>query len=175
METWTLGRNLPACLSRSGLTSMEAQIIGNLFENLTYLPDPLRMQVQSHIMHGHDHTQHSAQRGGIRRSSVEGLAACLLGVPRWKARVWKAKYDKDHAAFGACIQKRLITCLQTLNLKLRVFCLRFCQVLVPKMKRKKRTVMSTSLMCEEDCSTNGNSMSNIQWECVWPNCQLCGM
>ena len=63
------------------------------------------MQVQSHIMHGHDHTQHSAQRGGIRRSSVEGLAACLLGVPRWKARVWKAKYDKDHAAFGAGIKK----------------------------------------------------------------------
>ena len=36
---------------------------------------------------------------------MEVLAACLLGVPRWKARVWKAKYDKDHAAFGAGIKR----------------------------------------------------------------------
>ena len=41
---------------------------------------------------------------GINSSYVEGLAACLLGVPRWKARAWKAKYDKDHAAFGAGIK-----------------------------------------------------------------------
>ena len=83
---------------------MEAQIIGNLFGNITHLLDPIRMQVHSHIMHGHDHTQHDAQRGGIRRSSVVGLATCLLGVPRWKARVWNAKYDRDHAAFGAGIK-----------------------------------------------------------------------
>ena len=76
---------------------MAAQITGTLFENLTHLHEPLRVQVHSHIMHAHDHTQH----GGIRRSLVEGLAACLLGVSRWKARVWKAKYDEDHAAFGA--------------------------------------------------------------------------
>ena len=39
METWTIGRKkMPASLPRSGLTSMEAQIIGNLFENLTHLP-----------------------------------------------------------------------------------------------------------------------------------------
>ena len=35
---------------------------------------------------------------------MEGFAACLLGVSRWKARFWKAKYDKDHAAFGAGIK-----------------------------------------------------------------------
>ena len=78
---------------------MEAQIIGNLFENLTHLLDPLCVQAHSHIMRAHDHTQH----GGMRRSYVEGLATRLLGVSRWKARAWKAKDDKDHAAFGAGI------------------------------------------------------------------------
>ena len=62
--------------------------------------DPLLVQVQSYIMHARDHTQHV----GIRRSYVEGLAACLLGVSRWKARVWKAEHEKDHAAFGASIK-----------------------------------------------------------------------
>ena len=73
METWTIGRNLPACLSRSGLTSMEAQIIGNSFENLAHLPDPLRMQVHSYIMHAHNHTQH----GGSGHSFAEGLCRVL--------------------------------------------------------------------------------------------------
>ena len=58
------------------------------------------MQVHAHIMHAHDNTHH----GGMRRSYVEGFAACLLGVSRWKARVWKVKCDKDHAAFGAVIK-----------------------------------------------------------------------
>ena len=102
METWTLWPQF-ASMSFPDVVSLP-RIIGNLFENLTHFLDPLRMQVHSHIMHGHDHTQHGAQRGGIRRSSVEGIAACLLGAPRWKARAWKAKYDKDHAPFGAGIK-----------------------------------------------------------------------
>ena len=73
METWTIGRNLPACLALSGLTAMEAQIIGTLFENITHLPDPLRMQAYSHMMHGHDHTQHGAQRGGLGVHMWKGL------------------------------------------------------------------------------------------------------
>ena len=44
---------------------------------------------------------HQRRRGGARRIIVETLAACLLDVPRWKVRAWKAKYDEDRAAFGA--------------------------------------------------------------------------
>ena len=88
---------------------------------------------------------------------MEGLAACLLGVPRWKARVWKAKCDKDHAAFRAGTKNTvdLVNHLAHIEPAVPSTLPEILQLVgAEKGQRKKRTVMSTYLMCEEDCSTH---------------------
>ena len=97
------GQNLPACHPRHVLTSMEAQIIGNLFANLALMPEDIRMQMHS-CFKKRDDCAKGTGKGGVRRSSIETLVADLLAVDRNKIRKYKRRYDKDHAAFGAGMQ-----------------------------------------------------------------------
>ena len=77
----------------------------------------------------------------------------MVGVSRWKARAWKAKYDKDHAAFGAGINNTVDHVNHPPHIELEAP--RTLPEILPivgaEMKRKRRTVMSTYMMCEEDC------------------------
>ena len=108
METWTPGKNLPALPPiRSGLTSMEAQLIGTLFANLARVPEDIRMRMHS-CFAKHDDRAKGSGKGGIRRTSIEMLVACLLAVPKPTIRVFKARYDMDHAAFGAGVRQTTV-------------------------------------------------------------------
>ena len=98
METWRPGHNLPAGPTGRGLTSTEAQLIGNLFANLARLPEDVRMHMHRSL---HDDHAKGTGKGGVRRTSIVGIVACLLALPIHKTKVLKAQYDTDHAAFGA--------------------------------------------------------------------------
>jgi hypothetical protein len=83
------GRNLPACLSRSGLASMEAQIIGNLLRILRTCLIFSACECIRTSCTG-DHTQPGAQRGRELVSRCRSQPSLYRRMRRGEARRFAA-------------------------------------------------------------------------------------
>ena len=99
----------------------------------------------------------------------------MLGVSMWKATDWNAKYDTDHAAFGAGIKNAVDYVNHLAHSDPEAPSTLPAILLLVAAGNEKEEENSDVDISEEDCATHGNITSNCQWECVWPNCLLCGM